>query len=124
MKLVIQVFSLLSICMFSVIINAQDVKITAEEFRQLLSGNTMNGVWGETHYQQYFDPGGRTIYQEQGMQPTFGTWRINEQGRYCSVWPPSKAEACYDVAKDNETLLWSDGQGNIYPATVEKGKAF
>ncbi len=104
--------------------NKAPVTMTADEFKQLLSGNTMNGIWGETVYQQYFDPNGRTIYQEEGKRPTFGTWRINEQGRYCSVWPPSKTEACYDVSKEAETLLWSDGRGNVYPATIERGRMF
>ncbi len=110
--------------MLYVVANAQGVTMSADEFNQLLSGNTMKGVWGEANYQQYFDPNGQTTYQEEGKPETFGTWRIADNGQFCSIWPPSKDEFCYDVLKDGETLLWADGRGNTYPATVEQGKTF
>ena len=105
-------------------VNSDYTSMTEDEFNRLLSGNTMRGVWADNNYQQYFDPNGKTIYQEDGKPETFGTWRINNQVQFCSIWPPSTDEYCYDVAKDNDTLLWDDGQGNIYPASVETGKTF
>ena len=124
MKTLKKRISLMCLMVICVSAQSQDVAMTEEEFNQLLSGNTMRGVWAGNTYQQYFDPSGDTIYQEQGKPETSGTWRINAQAEFCSIWPPSTDEYCYNVVKDGDTLLWSDGQGNTYPATTEQGKTF
>ena len=124
MKLVINIFVVVYLLMSHAIVNAQGTAMNSDEFNQLLAGNTMKGVWGESNYQQYFDPNGDTTYLEEGKDETYGTWRINTDGQFCSIWPPSTDEYCYMVLKDGDTLLWDDGAGNIYPATVEAGKTF
>ena len=118
------VFSYVCLIVLSNSVYAQGTSMTESEFNQLLSGNTLRGVWANNNYQQYFDPNGDTIYQEEGKPETSGTWRINAQAQFCSIWPPSTDEYCYNVVKDSEILLWDDGQGNIYPANVETGKTF
>ncbi|MGH6655577.1 MAG: hypothetical protein ACRDVE_10270 [Actinocrinis sp.] len=42
---------------------------------------------------QTFEPGGGTTYVEKG-RPSHGEWYVDEQGRFCSFWPPSY-RACY-----------------------------
>jgi hypothetical protein len=47
---------------------------------------------------QTFDAGGDTRYVETDGRPTQGKWYVDEDGRFCSLWPPTY-RACYD-------LLW------------------
>jgi len=124
MKKLVVMTCLLGLAMLQWTANAGGMAMSAEEFNQLLSGNTMRGVWAGNTYQQFFNSNGNTIYQEVGRAETFGSWRIADNGQFCSIWPPSGNEWCYKVMKDGETLMWDDGRGNLYPATVEKGKTF
>jgi hypothetical protein len=45
---------------------------------------------------QSFEPDGRTVYVD-GGRPTEGEWYVDENGHFCSFWPPSY-RACYDLA--------------------------
>ena len=47
---------------------------------------------------QTFDVNGDTSYVEADGRPTQGKWYVDEDGRFCSFWPPTY-RACYD-------LLW------------------
>lgn len=96
--------------------------MTQTEFQALIEGNTIVGEWAGKPYRQFFDEGGQTSYLEQGASVTLGTWRITEDGQYCSVWPPSPQEACYKVERDGDTLLWDGGGGKTYPSDVVPGK--
>lgn len=44
---------------------------------------------------QVFEPTGATTYVEHGKQ-TRGEWYIDDDGHFCSFWPPSY-RACYDL---------------------------
>ena len=45
---------------------------------------------------QTFDPVGHTSYIEADGRPTEGEWYVDEDGRFCSFWPPAY-RACYDM---------------------------
>ena len=47
---------------------------------------------------QMFDVNGDTSYVEADGRPTQGKWYVDEDGRFCSFWPPTY-RACYG-------LLW------------------
>ena len=47
---------------------------------------------------QTFDVSGDTSYVEADGRPTQGKWYVDEDGRFCSFWPPTY-RACYG-------LLW------------------
>jgi hypothetical protein len=47
---------------------------------------------------QTFDVNGDTTYVEADGRPTQGQWYVDEDGRFCSFWPPTY-RACYG-------LLW------------------
>ena len=53
---------------------------------------------------QVFESNGATTYVDHGRE-TRGRWHVDEQGHFCSFWPPSY-EACYD-------LRWIVEGGNI-----------
>lgn len=44
---------------------------------------------------QTFNAAGGTIYVERD-RPTQGEWYVDEQGQFCSFWPPSY-RACYEL---------------------------
>jgi hypothetical protein len=44
---------------------------------------------------QVFEADGATTYVERGRE-TRGRWHVDENGRFCSLWPPSY-RACYDL---------------------------
>lgn len=67
------------------------------ELTALLSENTLDALWAGRPFRQYFSPSGSTQYGEGDGPSSTGTWRVNSDGRYCSVWPPSTREACYEV---------------------------
>jgi hypothetical protein len=45
---------------------------------------------------QSFEVGGDTSYIEADGRPTEGKWYVDEDGRFCSFWPPTY-RACYDL---------------------------
>ncbi|MGH3760237.1 hypothetical protein [Actinophytocola sp.] len=67
---------------------------------------------------QRFEPGGATTYVEHG-RPTTGTWYLDDDGRFCSFWPPTY-RACYD-------LRWIVADGTIVGLRfieVDRGSRF
>ena len=86
----------------------------------LLSGNSMQGIWAGRHYLQHFASDGSTRYLEQGRAVSEGRWRIDEQGRYCSAWPPSEQWTCYSVLVSETSLYWKSGT-EYYPAEIHAG---
>jgi hypothetical protein len=56
---------------------------------------TAQGLVYDDGSTQVFESGGATTYVEQG-RPTQGKWYIDDDGRFCSFWPPSY-RACYDL---------------------------
>jgi hypothetical protein len=45
---------------------------------------------------QTFEVGGDTSYVEADGRPTEGEWYVDEDGRFCSFWPPTY-RACYEL---------------------------
>lgn len=90
---------------------------------ELLRGNTINGAWDGRPFTQHFAAGGTTRYREGDGPTSRGTWRVNARGQYCSVWPPSPTEACYDVLVKGNNILWKSG-GKVHPSVVTPGDSF
>lgn len=90
---------------------------------KLLKGNTLIGFWAGRPFRQYFSESGSTKYKEDNGSVSFGRWRVNSDGQYCSVWPPSPTEVCYDVLVDGIDIYWKSG-GEVYPSTVTVGDVF
>jgi len=64
---------------------------------------------------QTFDVGGDTSYVEADGRPTQGKWYVDEDGRFCSFWPPTY-RACYD-------LLWIvEGDETVGLSFTERGR--
>lgn len=93
-----------------------------EEIRASFAGNTLDGVWGpsKTPYKQFFDANGSTTYVEAGGRPSQGRW-WTRNNTYCSSWPPSSAESCYEVRRDGDTFLWVAPGNALYPSKMLPG---
>jgi hypothetical protein len=80
---------------------ADDVPVAAEQIPLALTAGNLVYEDGAT---QVFEANGATTYVEHGHE-TRGRWHIDDQGRFCSFWPPSY-RACYE-------LRWIVERGNI-----------
>ena len=102
-------------------VHAQDREVMGEELETLLSGNSIDGMWGQGHYLQHFQENGRTVYVADGSQPDWGTWRISSAGRYCSIWRGG-GESCYPVIERDGMFYWLvESSGAVHPFTVKEG---
>jgi hypothetical protein len=90
---------------------------------ELLTNNSMQGIWDGRHYLQYFANDGTTRYLEQGGTVTEGRWRVDESGRYCSLWPPSEDWVCYSVLVSGTNIYWKS-EAEYYPAEIHSGDLF
>ncbi len=98
---------------------AGERKLTGGEIHELLAGNSVHGMWGQSEYKSYFDPGGATTYHAKGRDPSSGYWRTTAS-QYCSTW--NDHESCYDLYQDGEKIIWVvPDTGNRYPSTLVKG---
>jgi len=101
--------------------SADDREVLGDELAELLTDNTIQGIWYETGYTQFFQGNGRTVYIADGSQPDWGTWRISSAGRYCSVWRGT-GESCYPVIERDGTYYWlQESSGTTHPFEVFEG---
>lgn len=70
----------------------------------IVRGITAGGSVYDNGAPQAFDNSGATTYVQAGRE-THGEWYLDEDGRFCSFWPPSY-RACYE-------LCWIDEQGSV-----------
>lgn len=89
----------------------------------MLRGKSMQGIRADRAYLQYFDPSGSTRHREQGREETAGRWRIDANGRYCALWPPSERWVCYQVLVIGNSLYWK-ADGQLYPSEIKPGLLF
>ena len=80
---------------------ADDDPVSAELIPFVLTAGSFIYDDGAT---QVFDADGATTYVERGRE-TRGQWYVDDEGRFCSFWPPSY-RACY-------SLRWILEDGNI-----------
>ncbi len=100
---------------------AEQREVSGGELEALLSGNSIDGMWGQTHYVQVFTSSGRTGYRADGSAVDWGSWRIGPQGRYCSIWRGG-GESCYPVIEQDGALHWLvESSGVLHPFTVVEG---
>jgi hypothetical protein len=68
---------------------------------------------------QVFTPDGRTVYTEKGA-PSSGEWKVDDDGRFQSFWPPSEYTT-YEVS----WIANSDGEAiGIRFADLKRGATF
>lgn len=98
-------------------------KLKAPEIAEALTGNTVEGIWGQTPYRSYFDGNGVTLYKPQGRSADAGRWKVDKtRHQYCSWWERS-GWSCYDLYRDGDSIIWGiPGTSTRYPSALLKGK--
>lgn len=78
-----------------------DTKVSADELRTLISGNTAEGKyikWGTTH-KMYFDASGKIRRTDSLNNAEKGSWYINQSGELCISM---RKERCNEVVKRDD----------------------
>ena len=88
-------------------VQAQAVKLTGDEIRELLTGNTAIGRWDGAPYRQFFGADGVTIYAQDGTRSTRGEWRVDDAAQeYQSIWPRDAEWEGWFVMQYGGTYYW------------------
>jgi hypothetical protein len=107
-------FFVLSITSSNVL--ADNRTLTADEIKELLSGNTAVGRWIDHNYRQYFGADGTTIYAQEGTRSSTGRWRVNrKRNHYESWWEQSDWGAGFTIALMDGVYYWVSSTGTTEP---------
>lgn len=88
-------------------VQAQAVKLSGDEIRDLLTGNTAIGRWEGAKYRQYFGADGMTIYAQENARSTRGEWRVDDAlQEYQSIWPRDEDWEGWFVMAFGDTFYW------------------
>jgi len=117
------VFALISVNSLALELPSDASAPDQAQLTTLMSGNTLDGVWAGRPFRQYFAASGSTQYREGDGPSSTGSWWVSSDGHYCSVWPPSSREACYEVLVSGKQVFWKSGD-EYYPSEVKEGKLF
>jgi hypothetical protein len=93
---------------------AEPIKLSGADIKLLLSDQTLVA----DKIEQIFQAGGLTIYRQEGSQ-SVGRWLVRGD-RYCSLWPPSPHESCYDVYKDGTQITFISLDGASFPMWLKQ----
>ena len=104
---------------------AAERRMTGSEIREALSGNSVEGVWGNTPFHTYFQPNGVMLYKPRGGPLETGKWRVDDaQNLYCA-WTARQGWRCYELYRDGRTIVWSaPGGQERYVSEIQGGHQF
>ncbi|MEP5154553.1 hypothetical protein [Planktotalea sp.] len=103
--------------------NAQSVKLTAEQIRDVLTGNTAIGKWEGVKYRQFFGPDGITLYAQDGARTARGKWRIDTaKDEYQSIWPNDADWEGWFVMEYAGAYYWVSKSTPPTPFRVQEGQ--
>lgn len=84
----IRILATLAALLLAAPASAQAVKLTGDEIRALLTGNTAVGRWEGVPYRQFFGADGVTLFAQEGARTARGEWRVDDAAQeYQSLWP-------------------------------------
>ena len=86
--------------------------LSAEEIKELLTGNTIEGTWSGSHYTQFFGKNGETAYIPEGRMPDIGRWRVNSETNEYESWWEQTGWNGYTVLRLDEGYAWKRTKGH------------
>lgn len=102
---------------------AQAEKLSGDEIRALLTGNTAIGRWEGAKYRQYFGADGVTIYAQAGARSARGEWRVDDAAQeYQSIWPGDTAWEGWFIMEFGDTYYWVSKQTPPTPFQILDGE--
>ena len=75
-----------------------DEYLTSKEIRELLSGNSMTGIWNNKEFKQNIHSDGIVVVNVKTMQLYNIPWIANERNEYCEYWG-EWGWGCYKLKK-------------------------
>lgn len=103
--------------------SAQAVKLTGEEIRALLTGNTAVGRWEGASYRRYFGTDGVTIFAQESGQTTQSEWRVDDElQEYQNLGAGDAEWEGWFVMEYGETYYWVSRATPPTPFQVLEGK--
>lgn len=80
---------------------AEKQMLTASEILELVSGNTLSGVFGaeNTRYAQRNHRSGITVVNIEGLPARLIPWFVKEPASYCEDWSDDGV-LCYQIGRD------------------------
>lgn len=72
---------LCALVVFAAPASAQSVKLSGDEIRILLTGNTAVGRCEGVKYRQYFADDGTTIFAQEGAGSALGGWHVDDDAQ-------------------------------------------
>ena len=88
-------------------LHAQAVKLSGEEIRALLVGNTAIGRWDGAKYRRCVGGDGVTSYAQEGARSARGEWRVDDAAQeYQSIWPGDEDWEGWFVMEFGDTFYW------------------
>ena len=102
---------------------ADERPMSADEIREALAGNTVEGLWRNTPYLSYFQPNGVTLFRPEGGEQETGKWRIDkDKDQYCA-WLARTGWRCYRLYRDGRTVIWeTPGTEERFPSRIIPGR--
>ncbi|WP_417729340.1 hypothetical protein [Roseovarius sp.] len=120
-RLVLQAFCAVMLAL-AVPAMAQPVRLTAAEVQALLSGNTIDGNWAGTAYQQFFNADGSTVFVLADGRRDEGRWRVNPDTNDYESWWRSTGWTPYAMVRTEAGgLAWINGE-QLEPFEVLPGR--
>lgn len=103
--------------------SAQAVKLTGEEIRALLTGNTAVGRWEGESYRRYFGSDGVTISEADDAQTTQSEWRVDDElQEYQSLGSGEAEWEGWFVMEFGDTYYWVSRATPPTPFQVLEGE--
>lgn len=102
----VPLFAVAIVVLVSTAAGAEPRKLNAREIREALTGNSVEGTWGNTPYRSYFQPNGVILYKPCGGPRETGKWRIDEENDLYCGWTARLGWQCYEVYRDGRTIIW------------------
>ena len=86
---------------------AEPSRMTAQNIREGLIGNSLAGIWGNTPFRTYLQPDGVMFYRPRGGGLEVGKWRIDEENDLYCAWTAKVGWRCYELYWEGRNVYWS-----------------
>lgn len=103
---------------------AEKEMLSASEILELVSGNTLSGVFGaeNTRYAQRNHRSGITVVNIEGLPARLIPWFVKEPASYCEDWADDGV-LCYQIGRDTSSskYFFQRADGSTSELNVEEG---
>ena len=122
-QFVLWIALILGLCTGSAIAQGQAEKLSGEQIRAVLTGNTALGRWDGVPYRRFFGPDGVTVWAQKDAQPVERTWRVDDRTQeYQSQRSGDLDWEGWFVMDYGRTLYWVSHSTPPTPFHVVPGK--